>query len=62
MALPNILLFGLQGGLKASAVEWNMEEGAWIVTLDEMSNDQPVLFVWTGDLATTDALVEGLLT
>ena len=53
---------GFQGGLKASAVEWSAEEGAWIVTLDEASNDQPVLFVWATDLATTDALVEGLLT
>ena len=53
--------FGMQGGLKATAVEWSVEEGAWIVTLDEMSNDQPVLFVWDTNLATTDALVEGLL-
>lgn len=53
---------GFQGGLKASAVEWSAEEGAWIVTLDEASNDQPVLFVWDTNLATTDALVEGLLT
>lgn len=54
--------FGLQGGLKASAVEWNMEEGAWVVTLDEMSSDQPALFVWDTNLVTTDALVTGLLT
>lgn len=53
---------GIQAGLKATAVEWSAEEGGFIVTLDETSADLPLLFVWRTNIATTDALVEGLLT
>lgn len=52
---------GIQAGLKATAVEWNAEEGAFVVTLAENMADMPLLFVWKNDLSTTDALVAGLL-
>lgn len=53
---------GFQSGLRASAVEWSDEEGGFVVTLDEKSQDYPVMFLWKDDEATTDSLVNGLLT
>jgi hypothetical protein len=51
---------GIETSLTGATFEWNQAEGAWTCVLSEDMLDVPALFLWKTDLATTDALFEGL--
>ncbi|MFZ4414252.1 MAG: hypothetical protein ACOYOV_14310 [Bacteroidales bacterium] len=54
-------LLGIQGGLQASAAEWNEAEGAYSVVLTEEKGDEASWFWYNTNVATTRAAIEGLL-
>lgn len=57
------LAIGIQGGLLASAAEWNAAEGAYSVVLTEDMCDESAFFIYDGvSVATTRAAIEGYLT